>query len=133
MNQRVKELRKALGLSSEKFGEPLGVKRNTISQIETGKNNVSEQMIKAICREYHVNEEWLRTGEGSMFEESGEIPLETLIAQEHLSPLEADLLRAYLTLPRDLRQQALDHFEKTLHPSSTSATQEDHPEPPQGS
>ncbi len=114
MNQRVKEVRKALGLSGEKFGEILGVKRSTISQIETGKSNLTEQMLKAICREYHVNEEWLRTGEGTMFEESQGIPLETLLQQEDLTELEAELLRAYLTLPKDVRQRAVRHFKETL-------------------
>lgn len=67
MNKRIKELRKFLGLSGEKFGERLGVKKNTISQIETGKNNVSEQVVKSVCREFQVNEEWLRNGTGEMF------------------------------------------------------------------
>ncbi len=69
MGERVKELRKALGLSGEKFGEKIGLKRNSLSQIETGKNNLSEQNILAICREFNVNEEWLRTGLGEMFKD----------------------------------------------------------------
>ena len=69
MGDRVKELRKALGLSGEKFGEKIGLKRNSLSQIETGKNNLSEQNILAICREFNVNEEWLRTGTGEMFKD----------------------------------------------------------------
>lgn len=67
LNERVKELRKFLGLSGEKFGERIGIKRNSLSQIETGKNNVSEQVIKSICREFQVNESWLRNGIGEMF------------------------------------------------------------------
>ena len=69
MGERVKELRKALGLSGEKFGEKIGLKRNSLSQIETGKNNLSEQNILAICREFNVNEEWLRYGTGEMFKD----------------------------------------------------------------
>lgn len=69
MGERVKELRKTLGLSGEKFGEKIGLKRNSLSQIETGKNNLSEQNILAICREFNVNEEWLRTGTGEMFKD----------------------------------------------------------------
>lgn len=69
MGERVKELRKVLGLSGEKFGEKIGLKRNSLSQIETGKNNLSEQNILAICREFNVNEEWLRTGTGEMFKD----------------------------------------------------------------
>ncbi len=69
MGERVKELRTVLGLSGEKFGEKIGVKRSAISDIERGRNNLSEQNILAICREFNVNEEWLRTGTGEMFKD----------------------------------------------------------------
>lgn len=67
LNERVKELRKFLGLSGEKFGEKLGITRGAISNIENGSRNVTEQVVKSICREFGVNEKWLRTGEGEMF------------------------------------------------------------------
>ena len=69
MNERVKELRKALGLSGEKFGEKIGLKKVAVSQIETGRNNLTEQNIISICREFKVNEDWLRYGTGEMFKE----------------------------------------------------------------
>lgn len=65
--ERLRELRKSLNLTLEKFGENLGVKRNAISQIETGRNGLSDQMLKSICREYGVREEWLRDGIGEPF------------------------------------------------------------------
>ena len=67
LNERVKLLRKTLDLTMEKFGEKIGVKKSAISLIESGKNSLTEQMIKAICREFDVDEEWLRNGTGSMF------------------------------------------------------------------
>ena len=72
MNTRVKEIRQAQPKDKrtlEKFGEPLGLKKSALSLIESGKNALTEQNIKAICRVYHVNESWLRTGEGEMFTE----------------------------------------------------------------
>lgn len=69
MNERVKELRKVLGLSGEKFGERIGIKRAAVSKIENGDNGLTEQTIKSICREFNVNEIWLRTGVGYMFAE----------------------------------------------------------------
>lgn len=66
-NERVKELRKTLRLTQEKFGERIGVKKNTISQIESGVNGVTDQLRLAVCREFRVSEDWLRTGEGEMF------------------------------------------------------------------
>ena len=67
MNERVKELRSALGLSAEKFGARVGVTRSAISRIENGVVNVTEQMQKSICREFNVSEDWLRNGTGEMF------------------------------------------------------------------
>lgn len=64
---RVYELRKRLGLTLEKFGEPLGVTKTAISRIEKEERAITDQMIKAICLQYNVNEEWLRTGEGEPF------------------------------------------------------------------
>lgn len=65
--ERVKELRKTLKLTLDKFGEKLCVTKQTISRIENGVNNLTNQMAKAICREFNVNETWLRTGDGEMF------------------------------------------------------------------
>lgn len=67
INERIKDLRKALGLSGEKFGEKLGVRRSTVSLWENGTNAITDQMFKSICREFNVNEEWLRNGTGEMF------------------------------------------------------------------
>ena len=71
-NERVKELRKSLGLTQEKFGERVGLKKSAISQIESGVNGVTDQLRLAVFREFNVNEDWLRTGEGSMFVEPDE-------------------------------------------------------------
>lgn len=69
MNTRVKLLRTELGLSTRKFAEELNLTAGTISLIENGKRNLTDRSISDICRIYHVNELWLRTGEGSMFQE----------------------------------------------------------------
>lgn len=66
-NERVKEIRKTLGLTLEKFGERIGVTRGSISNIENGNRNLTEQMTKSICREFSVDYMWLTTGEGEMF------------------------------------------------------------------
>lgn len=67
MNERLKKLRKTLDLTQQKFGERIGVKGNTIAQYELGRNEPIDAVINLICREFNVNEEWLRTGEGDMF------------------------------------------------------------------
>lgn len=67
MKDRLKALRKSLGLTQQAFGERLGVKQNTVAQYEIGRTIPSSPIISAICKEYNVNEHWLRTGEGEMF------------------------------------------------------------------
>lgn len=69
-NERVKEIRKSLGLTLEKFGERIGVTRGSMSNIENGNRNLTEQMTKSICREFSVDYMWLTTGEGEMFIDS---------------------------------------------------------------
>ena len=67
MKDRLKELRKALNLTQQKFADKLGVKQNTIAQYEMGRNDPSDAVIISICREFNVSEAWLRNGEGEMF------------------------------------------------------------------
>lgn len=67
MNTRIKELRESLNLTLEAFGSRIGVTRSAISNIENGRREPTNQLIFSICREFHVSEEWLRTGEGEMF------------------------------------------------------------------
>lgn len=68
--ERVKEIRKSLGLTLEKFGEKVGVGKTAISKIEKGERGLTEQMTKSICREYGVDYIFLTTGEGEMFVDS---------------------------------------------------------------
>lgn len=65
--ERVKRIRKEKDLTLEKFGEKVGVTKQTISRIENGINSLTDQMVLSICREFSVNEEWLRNGTGEPF------------------------------------------------------------------
>lgn len=65
--ERVKAVRKDLNMTLESFGKRLGVTKTAISNIENGARCLTDQMLLAICREFNVNENWLRTGEGDMF------------------------------------------------------------------
>ena len=67
MNERIKKLRKSLGLTQQEFSDRIKVKRNTVATYEMGRSMPSDAAISLICREFNVNETWLRTGEGDMF------------------------------------------------------------------
>ena len=64
LGERIREVRKSLKMTMDQFGERIGGTKSTISNIENGNRNATEHMIKSICREFEVNEEWLRTGAG---------------------------------------------------------------------
>ena len=67
MNERIKKVRKSLGLTQDEFGRRLGVTRGAITNIEYNKVEPKPLFVELLCREFNVNETWLRTGEGEMF------------------------------------------------------------------
>lgn len=67
MKDRIKKIRKELDLTQQEFADKIGIKRNSVAKYETGENVPSAASISLICREFDVNEEWLRTGSGEMF------------------------------------------------------------------
>ncbi len=73
MNARLKELRNALNMTQQEFADKLNIKRGTIANYEIGRNEPIDAVISLICKEFNVNENWLRTGEGEMF---AEVPAE---------------------------------------------------------
>lgn len=101
--ERVKEVRKALGLTLDKFGEKVGVKKQTVSRIENGVNNVTDQMVLSICREFNVNYDFLMNGEGEMFDDLPQTVLDELCAQYDLDDLDRNLVEMYLEMPEQVR------------------------------
>lgn len=69
MKEHIKELRKFFGLTQSEFGESIGVSRDVVGNLELGRVEPSELIIKMICKTYHVNREWLETGQGEMLVE----------------------------------------------------------------
>lgn len=67
MHERLRKLRKTLDLTQQEFAEKLGIKRSTMATYESGRNEPIDAVISLICREFNVNEEWLREGKGEMF------------------------------------------------------------------
>lgn len=67
MKDRIRAVRDKTGLSQAKFGEKIGVSRDTVANIEAGRIEIKDIFIKSICKEFFVNEEWLRNGIGKMF------------------------------------------------------------------
>lgn len=117
MNERVKKLRNNLGLTLEKFGETLGVGKNAISRIETGKSKLTNQMFTAICNVNwdgkYVNEEWLRTGKGEMFKNISDKTLDQLRYAYGLTNKEYDFIARFLSLKPEMRIIVADFITET--------------------
>lgn len=102
-NERVKQLRKSLDLTLEKFGDRLGVTKVAISNIENGKRAVTEQMSKAICREFNVSEDWLRNGVGDMFKQRDWSFSEIL---SELDDSDDDFIKSFITVYMELDEDS---------------------------
>ena len=72
MHERIKQLRKQLKINQSEFGSRIGISRDTIANIEGNRIEIKDIYVLSICKEFNVNEDWLRTGEGEMFNQSDE-------------------------------------------------------------
>ena len=131
MQNRIKQIRKDAHLTQTAFGERIGVKGNTITNYETGLRVPSDAIILAICREFGVNETWLRTGEGEMYveytrEEAIAAFVGDLLADEDDDNFKLRLIRVlaglnekeWISLERNLRELFADKEKDPLNSGS---------------
>lgn len=123
MKDRIREVREHFGLSMEKFGSRIGIGKASISLLESGKNNPSVQTITLICREFGVNEQWLRTGEGEMFEQTRASVLDRLSTKYDLSREQRSVIEAFLDLDPQERDVILKYVHNVFDRSAESAAQ----------
>ena len=123
MKDRIREVREHFGLSMEKFGSRIGIGKASISLLESGKNNPSVQTIALICREFGVNEQWLRTGEGEMFEQTRASVLDRLSTEYDLSREQRSVIEAFLDLDPQERDVILKYVHNVFDRSTESAAQ----------
>nr|DAO22152.1 MAG TPA: helix-turn-helix domain protein [Caudoviricetes sp.] len=108
MSERIKRIRKMLDLTQQEFADRIGIKRNTIANYESGRNEPVDSVISLICREYGVNEAWLRTGEGEMFTPNPETELDALKERYSLSQAECSLIDVFVNMNEKDRKTVLD-------------------------
>ena len=92
-----------MNLTQQDFCYRIGLKRNSISLVESGKRNISDQAILSICREFGVNEEWLRTGEGEMMKAAPTNELDALAVKYNLQHKDYVLIEKLLKMPQSQR------------------------------
>lgn len=124
MNERIKTIRKTLGYNQKRFAEILGIAQTSVSYLEKKGATVTEQNIRSICNQFHVNERWLRFGEGEIFIKDDRIYLDQFLTQkgikkENLEDV-IELINTYFDLDPILRTAILEMLKSNK--SSTSST-----------
>lgn len=117
MNERLKQLRKELDLTQREFAERIGTKQNTIATYEMGRNNPSDPIIRSICREFCVNEDWLRNGTGgkqNMFRSDLRDELDLIADKYDLSKKEKLLIEAFMRARKEDRDVVLRIFQSAV-------------------
>ena len=98
INERIKELRGALGLSQTEFGSKIGLKQSSLGQIETGVRNVTDRAILLICQSYGANEDWLRDGTGEMFKRDAASMVDQFAHEYNLDDIDRAIIERYMKL-----------------------------------
>lgn len=114
MKDRIKKLRKFFDMTQQDFADRIGVKRNTIGQYEIGRNEPIETVINLICREFNVNEEWLRYGEGEMFNPAPTDALDQLAEKYRLSNADYVMIEKFVNLRPEVRQNIYEYFKEVV-------------------
>lgn len=122
MNERIKELRTALGLTLDAFGERIGMGKSSVSKIEKGINGTTDQTIKSICREFNVREEWLRTGTGNMFHQDAESVLDRVADEYNLTRRERAVISAFLDLSSNDRAAVMRYVDNLVERLAPAAS-----------
>lgn len=131
IGERVRCARKTLGLTLEEFGKRIGLKKNSVSQIENDHNELTVANAVSICREFNVREEWLRDGTGEMFEPAASDELDALAKEYGLSEGEKILIEHYVKLDESSRRAVIDFIVDTASALSGGHPFKDVPEDPE--
>ena len=114
MNERIKQIRTESGLNQTDFAKRISVSRSAVCKMESGENSPSEQTIKLICREFSVNENWLRTGNETMFLESKKNDLISKMLGDVIKADESDFKRRLVSALSKLDDSGWDSLEKLI-------------------
>lgn len=130
--ERIRELRKNyLHLSQTAFGERLGVSRSVINNIELNVLAKPEQkisLIKLMCREFNVNEEWIMNGTEPIFIEPETFSLDEFMKEHAATELELQIVKACFELDPDIRKMLIEHFRNRISADTTSQDNTKEPE-----
>lgn len=103
IGERIRLIRKQIGLNQTEFGEKIGLKQTAIGLYENNQRGVADRTILLICQTFNVNEEWLRTGDGEVFKDDDDILITQLAKQYNLDDFSRRFIKTYVRLPEAKR------------------------------
>ncbi len=112
INERIKNIRKALDLSQNEFAKKIGIGQAAISALEKGIRNVTDQTILLLCSTYNINENYLRNGTLPMFNQDKDFSLDKYAKERGASDIDIEILKIYLDLDKDVRKKIVSNFKK---------------------
>lgn len=124
MNERLRFLREKIGISRAAFGQKIGVSGDVINNLERGRVEIKEPILKLICSEFSVNEEWIRNGSGDMFIKTSLSTMEKLKEEFHLDDFTCSFVYEYLKLDEEKRNAVQEFFYNVLNGMDTVNRQE---------
>lgn len=114
IGDRIRDIRKEKGLTQKEFGSKITLAQNYLSQIEKGERDATEKIIKLICFEFNIDENWLRTGDGVMEPTSNTFSLDNYAKQRHMSDIDFKIIKGFLDLDPEVRKVILSTFKNAL-------------------
>ena len=111
-NERIRQIRVMRNLTQTEFGDAIGIKTSSVSEIERGKNAVTQQVRKSVCREFGVSEEWLQTGNGDMYAPEPEDELSALAKRYGLTVKQRIVVEHFLQLKPDTLEDIVTMIER---------------------
>ena len=138
MNERIRMLREDKEMTRAAFGQRLGVSGDVINNLERGRVEIKDHIVKLICAEYGVNEEWLREGKEPMYIEPETFNLDEFAKSRGASDLELRVVKAYFELDPAVRRMLIEHFktelsEEQVHPDTPEELESQYPVEEEGS
>lgn len=125
MIERLKLVRTQQGMTQSQFAEVLGTSRTAYAKYENGIVTPSDTFIRLLCEKFGINEQWLRTGEGSPKAPSSENLLEEVSRQYDLSPLQKEALQIIMSFPSDVRERLAHAFFTVLDARAAGETNDE--------
>jgi len=118
INDRITHIRKYYDLKQEQFGNKINLSKSSISLIESNKRNATDRIIADVCREFKVNPDWMRTGEGEMLDDEideNDFYFKLGYYSSNLTEFQKNIIMGFLEMPEQTQNDLMDFMKKLVN------------------